>query len=319
MSDSGPDPDEADTPAATEVMPAALDGERIDRVVAMLTGCTRAEAAEAVDRGDVRVDGRVVTKVSTRVRQHQQVVVGRAPQRVAELPTADPSVEVVVVHEDAEFVVIDKPAGLVVHPGAGHEGSTLVHGLLARYPELATVGEPQRPGLVHRLDKGTSGLLVVARTPLAYTSLVGQLSDHSVERCYTALVWGHLDTPAGTIDAPVGRSRRNPLLMTVSASGRDARTHYEVLGSFEGPPPLTLLRCRLETGRTHQIRVHLRSIHHPVVGDDLYGGDRAPMRIGRPFLHAAQLSFDHPRTGEPVSFSCPLAPELVAVLERLGG
>lgn len=299
-------------------MPAALAGERVDRVVAMLTGCTRAEAAEVIAEGAVRVEGEVVTKASLRVREGQTVSVAHDPHREPETPHPDPSVVLVVVHEDDDVVIIDKPAGLVVHPGAGHEGATLVHGLLARYPEIAEVGDPFRPGLVHRLDKGTSGLLVVARSERAYESLVSQLSDHSVERRYAALVWGAFDTPAGTIDAPVGRSRRNPLLMTVTASGRDARTHYEVRDRFTEPAVVTLLGCELETGRTHQIRVHLRSIHHPVVGDDLYGGDRAPLRIGRPFLHAQRLSFEHPATGEVVSFECELAPELRAVLDRLG-
>ena len=166
--------------------------------------------------GQVSLDGRLVTKSSLRVAAGQIVVIDHDPTRVAEPPAADPSVELTVVHEDDDVIVIDKPTGLVVHPGAGHEGSTLVHGLLARYPELVidghpVGGDPVRPGIVHRLDKGTSGLLVVARNDEAHAELVDQLSSHTVDRHYLALVWGHLDTNLGTIDAPVGRSRRDPL------------------------------------------------------------------------------------------------------------
>jgi 23S rRNA pseudouridine1911/1915/1917 synthase len=301
-----------------EEIPAGLDGERIDRVVAMLTGCSRSEAADAIDTGTVRIDGRVATKGSLRVQAGQRVEVEGDPVRVQEPPTADPSVVLQVVHEDDDVVVIDKPAGLVVHPGAGHQGSTLVHGLLARYPEVAGVGgDPVRPGIVHRLDKGTSGLLVTARNDAAHEALVEQLSDHLVDRHYRALVWGHLETPLGTIDAPVGRSRRDPLKMTVTATGREARTHYEVLATFDEPARVSLLECRLETGRTHQIRVHLRSIGRPVVGDDLYGGTRDTLPASRPFLHAAELAFTHPATGERVQFESPLPAELTDLLDRL--
>jgi 23S rRNA pseudouridine1911/1915/1917 synthase len=299
-------------------IPAGLDGERVDRVVAMLTGCSRAEASAAIDAGTVHLDGATATKSSQRVTAGQRIRIEGDPVRVEQPPQADPAVDVVVVYEDDEVIVVDKPAGLVVHPGAGHEGATLVHGLLARYPELRGVGDdPVRPGIVHRLDKGTSGLLVVARTPRAHGALVEELADHRVDRHYRALVWGHLDTPRGTIDAPVGRSRRDPLKMTVTATGREARTHFEVLRRFDEPVPTSLLECRLETGRTHQIRVHLRSIHHPVVGDELYGGARPTLPMSRPFLHAVTLAFDHPATGERMSFESPLAPELVDVLDRL--
>lgn len=300
-----------------EEIPRALDGERLDRVVAMLTGCTRAEAAEAVTSGIATIDGRVVTKVSTRLHEHQVVVVARDPHSDAPAPQPDMSVEVRVIHEDPDVIVVDKPAGLVVHPGPGHQGATLVNGLLARYPEIAEIGDPARPGIVHRLDKGTSGLMVVARSDRAYASLVDQLTRHDVERVYDALVWGHLESHHGTIDAPVGRSRRNPLLMTVSADGRESRTHYEVAEVFQRPAPLSLLTCRLETGRTHQIRVHLRSIGRPVVGDDLYGGRRPAIGLSRPFLHARRLCFEHPNRGEQVSFEVVLPSDLAVVLDRL--
>ena len=306
----------------SEVIPDAFAGERLDRVVAMMTGCSRSEASDALDAGEVTVDARVVTKPSTRVSVGQVVSIDHDPTRVTEPPIADPAIELRVVYEDDDVIVIDKPTGLVVHPGAGHEGSTLVHGLLARYPELVVDGDPVggdpvRPGIVHRLDKGTSGLLVVARTESAHEDLVAQLASHSVDRHYLALVWGHLDTNLGTIDAPVGRSRRDPLKMTVTNEGRDARTHYEVRETFLEPQPTSLLMCRLETGRTHQIRVHLRSIGRPVVGDELYGGAKPLIPLGRPFLHAAELAFVHPATGETVEFVSPLAPDLVEILSRL--
>jgi len=301
-----------------EPLPAALDGERLDRVVAMLTGCSRSEASDAISGGVVSVDGRVVTKASTRLVEGQEVHIDGDPVKVPQMPTADPSVQFGIVAEDDEVIVIDKPAGLVVHPGAGHRGATLVHGLLARYPELLDVGDdPTRPGIVHRLDKGTSGLLVVARTSRAFGSLVDQLSTHEVERRYRAMVHGHLEATLGTIDAPVGRSRRDPLKMTVTATGRPSRTHYEVLATFHDPAALSLLECRLETGRTHQIRVHLRSIGRPVLGDDLYGGARGAVELGRPFLHAAHLGFTHPGSGRDVHFESPLPADLAELLARL--
>ncbi|MEI2817555.1 MAG: RluA family pseudouridine synthase [Microthrixaceae bacterium] len=300
-----------------ETMPEALDGERVDRVVSMLTGCSRAEASESIDAGDVTVDGRVASKSSLRVRVGQRVAVSDDPHKVQPLPEPDASIPVEVVAADEHIIVVNKPAGLVVHPGAGRADGTLVNGLLARWPELADVGEVHRPGIVHRLDKGTSGLMVVARTQTAYHALVDQLSVHEVERNYETLVWGWLDTPVGTIDAPIGRSRRNPLLMTVSADGRPSRTHYEVVERCLEPALVTRMRCSLETGRTHQIRVHLRSIGHPVVGDDLYSGQRPALGLARPFLHAFRLAFAHPATDETVSYTAELPSDLVAVLDRL--
>jgi 23S rRNA pseudouridine1911/1915/1917 synthase len=181
---------------------------------------------------------------------------------------------------------------------------------------VASVGDPARPGIVHRLDRGTSGLLVVARSPRAYASLTDQLARRRVERRYLALVRGHMPAPAGVIDAPVGRSARDRTRMAVAAGGRSARTRYEVVAAFDEPEPLSLVACRLETGRTHQIRVHLAAVGHPVVGDDRYGGRRL-LGLDRPFLHAAELAFTHPATGEQVRFSSPLPPDLQAVLDRL--
>jgi 23S rRNA pseudouridine1911/1915/1917 synthase len=239
------------------------------------------------------------------------------PERTTSALVPDPTVEVPVVHADDHVVVVDKPAGLVVHPGAGNTAGTLVHGLLARFPQLAGgPGDPARPGIVHRLDKGTSGLLAVALTDLAYASLVDQLQRHAVDRTYTTLAWGHVEADAGMVDAPVGRSTRDPTRMSVSRRGREARTRYRVQARFDDPAPLTLLECRLETGRTHQIRVHLAAIGHPVVGDSRYGGSRPELSAARPFLHAGRLALDHPRTGERLDLRSPLPADLEDLIAR---
>jgi 23S rRNA pseudouridine1911/1915/1917 synthase len=300
-----------------EQIPPALDGERLDRVVALITSESRTLAGGLVDEGRVLVGGAVVTTRSRKVRTGDVVEVRYDPDASDLAPAPDPTVEVRVVYEDADVVVVDKPAGLVVHPGAGNPAGTLVNGLLARYPEIGGVGDPARPGIVHRLDKGTSGLLVVARSPLGYESLVSQLADRSATRGYIALVWGHVDPPQGVVDAPIARSDREPTKMAVTAEGRPARTHYVRTATFTEPRPTSLLTCRLETGRTHQIRVHLAAIGHPVVGDDRYGGDRAALRPGRPFLHAATLAFDHPATGVRVEHTSPLPADLADVLAAL--
>ena len=301
-----------------ETIPAALAGERVDRVVAMLTGLARSEVAALVKGGHVQVEGRPVTTRSRRVAEGETVEVD-VPATVVVRLEPDATVEVVVVHADDHVIVVDKPAGLVVHPGAGHPGGTLVHGLVARFPDLATadLGDPMRPGIVHRLDKGTSGLLAVARTPDAYASLVGQLQDRSMSRQYLTLVWGHVEAGEGLVDAPIGRAAADPTRMTVSASGKEARTRYTVLTRHDVPVPTTLLSCRLETGRTHQVRVHLAAIGHPVVGDARYGGSRQGIPVGRGFLHAQGLAFDHPATGERVEFTSPLPADLQSVLDGL--
>jgi len=295
-------------------VPEVLAGERLDRAVALLTGWTRSEVQALVESGSVLVGGERVAKSRRLVTD--DVIEVLAEPAVAGLPTPDPSIALVVRHEDDDVVVIAKPAGLVVHPGAGHPDGTLVNGLLARYPEVAGVGDPARPGIVHRLDRDTSGLLVVARSARAYDALVEMLAAHDVERRYVALVWGVPDSARGVIDAPIGRSVRRPTRMSVREGGRVARTGYEVVSTYRDPE-VALLACQLETGRTHQIRVHLQAIGHPVVGDAAYGGNRATLVLDRPFLHAGGLAFAHPVTGEPVAVEEDLAPELAEVLDRL--
>jgi len=203
---------------------------------------------------------------------------------------------------------------------SGRRDGTLVHGLLARFGDIEALAasgvcEPDRPGIVHRLDKGTSGLLVVARTERAFRSLVAQLAAHTVDRRYVALVHGHMDDERGVIDAPIGRSNRSPTRMTVSASGREARTAYRVLARLEAPVPATLISVALETGRTHQIRVHLNAIGHPVVGDTTYAPRRgfSGLASGRVFLHAYELAFTHPASAQRLDFRAPLPADLAAM------
>jgi len=282
----------------------------------MVTGVSRAVAASLVDGGAVELDGQVERSVKLRVEEGAELRV-ELPAEEPQGVQADASVAVAVVYADEDVVVVDKPAGLVVHPGAGNQTHTLVNGLLARFPEIAGVGDPARPGIVHRLDKGTSGLLAVARSPEAYDSLVEQLSARTVGRSYAALVWGRPEPAVGVIDAPVGRSSRDRTRMTVSARGRDARTHYRVQATYREPAVISLVRCELETGRTHQVRVHLAAIHHPVVGDTQYRGAREAIRAPRPMLHAQALAFRHPVTGERVELESPLPADFQAVLARL--
>lgn len=303
-------------------VPASLAGVRVDRAVSLLTGVSRAVAADLVERGQVRLGDEPVRARSLHVVAGQSLVV-LLPEPEALVP--DEAVRYEVVHEDEALIVVDKPPGLVVHPGAGSSRGTLAAGLLARDPGIAGVGDPRRPGIVHRLDRGTSGLLVVARTPDAYAALGAQLAARTVGRRYVALVAGHLASDRGVVDAPIGRSDRSPTKMAVAASGRPARTSYEVLERLEvragasAPARVraSLVSCTLETGRTHQIRVHLSAIGHPVVGDDRYGHPpRGVVAPGRLFLHAAELSLDHPTTGRRVSWTSPLPEDLTRVLAR---
>ena len=304
-------------------IPGVLSGERVDRVVALLSGCTRAQVARLVAARGVRLCGIVVPTGSRRVHAGDllETDLRLLVETESELVRAAAPGEVPfrVVYDDQAVIVVDKPPGVVVHPDAAHRSGTLVAGLLASYPELAQLprlgcGESDRPGIVHRLDKDTSGLLVVARTPDAYRSLTAQLAARTVRRTYLALACGALEADAGVVDAPIGRSLRDPTRMAVAAGGRAARTHYRVLARYTEPLEATYLELRLETGRTHQIRVHLGAIGHPVVGDARYRGDRRRSGCTRPFLHATGLAFVDPATDEEVGFSSPLPDDLAVVL-----
>jgi 23S rRNA pseudouridine1911/1915/1917 synthase len=219
-----------------------------------------------------------------------------------------------IVYEDAELLVVDKPAGLVVHPAYGHSSGTLVNGLLAHAGSLPDAGLAFRPGIVHRLDKDTSGLLVVAKTPMALAGIAQQFKRNIVTKAYLALVAGRPREESGTLDRPIARDPRNRQRMAVVAAGRPARTHWQVQ---EELPGYTLLELRLETGRTHQIRVHLQAIGHPIVGDQVYGEQKHAQGLRRQFLHAHRLEIRQPTTGHPLVFVSPLPEDLTAVLDRL--
>jgi 23S rRNA pseudouridine1911/1915/1917 synthase len=301
------------------VVPSSLDDIRIDRVLSMLTGLSRADAHAVLTTGAVTLDDKVVVKASTSLSAGQHLV-AVLPVPDSGTVEADATVPIDVVLDDVDFAVINKAPGQVVHPGAGQRHGTLVAGLLALYPEMAELSaqglcDPLRPGIVHRLDKGTSGVLVVAKTPLGYRNLAHQLAEREMERTYLGMVEGHVREERGVVDAPIGRSTRTPTLMAVRADGRVARTGYEVIARIDKPHAMTLLRLQLDTGRTHQIRVHLMTIGHPVVNDPRYGHRRDKRLVqDRFFLHSTTLAFAHPRTGEWIIASVPLPGDLALLV-----
>jgi 23S rRNA pseudouridine1911/1915/1917 synthase len=303
---------------------AAAAGTRLDQwLAAQLPGLSRSRIKALIADGRVRVAGRV-EKASRRLRRGERVEAEIPPPPPEELE-AEP-IPLRIVFEDGHVLVVDKPAGMVTHPGAGRPRGTLAAAALAHAPEIAGVGGPRRPGIVHRLDKGTSGLIVLAKTREAYGSLVAQLAGRQVTRRYLALAWGVPRHAEDVIDAPIGRDPRSRTRMAVVREGRGRRaiTRYRVVERFHG---MSLIECRLETGRTHQIRVHLASLGHPLVGDETYGRRRKPPAdpalaemIGAlegPALHAAGLAFLHPVTGERVEFSSPLPNRMQRLLSHL--
>ena len=299
-----------------EIIPAALNDQRLDRIVALIADVSRASAALLIQAGGVVVDGVCAKTGKTKIAEGQTIAIDTALLPKKELPMADASVILDVVYEDTDVVVVNKHAGLVVHPGAGNPTGTMVNGALARFPEMASAGDPLRPGVVHRLDAGTTGLMVMAKTQAAYEALVDALSKREVKRTYLALIWGHPTVLSGTIDAPIGRDQKDPTRMGVVVDGKAARTRFEVKSKFDLPLPSSLVECNLETGRTHQIRVHLESIGHPVVGDSTYGGARSSLSAPRPMLHAHQLAFVHPVSGESMSFEDEMPDDMKVLLAR---
>jgi 23S rRNA pseudouridine1911/1915/1917 synthase len=289
---------------------AEHDGERLDKTLADMLDISRSVARSLVDEG-VLVDG-APGKPNTRLSSGSTLETPPPPQPEELQPEP---MDLALLHEDEAVVVVDKPPGLVVHPGAGNPAGTLAAGLLHRFPEIAGVGSPGRWGLIHRLDKFTSGALLVARTQGSYDFLVSELRARRIEREYMALVEGTMRPPTGTIDAPIGRDPDSPLRRALVRDGKAARTHYRVLENLE-TADAALVAIRLETGRTHQIRVHLSAIGHPVVGDRAYGAGPA-LSAPRTFLHAARLAFQHPVTNDRVEVESPLPEDLAQVLEDL--
>ncbi len=299
-----------------ETVPAALAGERLDRIVSIIADVSRSQSSALVAGGGALVDGSECLSGKVRLEEGQEVSVDLARIPVEELPSAEEGIGFDVVYEDDHLAVIDKPAGLVVHPAPGHRSGTLVNGLLRRWPAIAAVGEPQRPGIVHRLDAGTTGLMLVALTPEAHGALVSLLAAHDVVREYLAVSWGHFESSSTVVDAPIGRDPRDPLRMAVVRDGKWARTRLAVEHEW-ADPAASLVRCSLETGRTHQIRVHLAATGHPVAGDALYGGSRAGLSLPRPMLHAERLSLVHPFLDMEMSWTSPVPPDMLALIARL--
>ena len=293
------------------VVPADLVGVRVDKAIAEMLGVSRARAVGVVEAG-VTLDGSPA-RGSERVELGQTLVCTR-PEGVAVM-VPEP-VDFEVRYEDSRILVVDKPPGVVVHPGAGRSHGTLAAGLLYRFPELEGVGEAGRWGLVHRLDRDTSGLLLVARDRQAHDLLSAQMKSREVSRKYQALVEGRLGAPSGTIDAPIGRDPARPTRRALVHSGKPARTHFEVVSYFDDRD-CSLVDVTLETGRTHQIRVHMASIGHPVIGDPVYGSTRRDVVVPRTFLHAGMLAFAHPFTDERIEVKSPLPDDLATVVAKL--
>jgi 23S rRNA pseudouridine1911/1915/1917 synthase len=301
-------------------------GERLDRHAAARLGVARNQVQRWIEEGLVTVNGREA-KPSTVLNAGDRVECN--PPEPREDRVVPERGDLRVLHEDGALVVIDKPAGLTVHPGAGRSTGTLAHYLLDRYPEMAGVGGPGRPGIVHRLDQGTSGVLVVARTAESYARLSRAFASREVGKRYLGIAYGVPSPASGTIEAPIGRHPQKRKEMTVRSSGRPSRTGYRTLAVTAKTAGISLLEMDLATGRTHQIRVHLKHIGHPLVGDPVYGEARwkglprsvqAPLRdFPRPALHAWRLAFKHPGTGEPLSFEAPVPEDMQTLWETVTG
>ena len=299
-------------------VPEGLDGERLDAALARMFGFSRTGAAELIAAGDVLVDGKPGTK-SDRVVAGAELTVTLPPPPGSAWPpvTAEPVPGMGILYEDDDIVVVDKPAGVAAHPSPGWTGPTVVGGLLGAGYTVATSGAAERQGIVHRLDANTTGVMVVAKSESAYSALKQAFRERTVTKTYHALIQGHPDPLVGTIDAPIARHPSGDGRFAVVAGGRPSVTHYDTLEAFRAA---SLLSVGLETGRTHQIRVHMTALRHPCVGDLLYGADpvlAAHLGLKRQWLHAVRLSFEHPATGEQVTFESRYPDDLQHALDVL--
>ena len=288
--------------------------QRLDAFLASsLDGLTRSQATRLIESGEVAVNGRAVSKSYKLAGGEDVAVTLPEPEPVEAVPQDIP---LDVVYEDADVIVVNKPKGLVVHPAAGHWSGTLVNALMYHCRDsLSGIGGELRPGIVHRIDKDTSGLLIAAKNDFAHRALAAQLKDHTLARTYACIVCGNIREDSGTIDAPIGRDPADRKKMCVTKKdGREAVTHWRVLERFPG---YTLLECRLETGRTHQIRVHLAWRSHPILGDTVYGHRKPELGMDTQCLHARELTFLHPRTGERVTVQCELPEYFQELLQKL--
>ena len=297
-------------------IPEGLNQERVDTALSRLLGLSRNVIVGLIEAGEIVKSGTPVGKSDKVLTGDVLEVLLPAAKGEAKL-VATPIDGLKVVYDDEYLIVIDKPVGIAAHPSPGWQGATVVGAIFAAGYQLATSGAAERQGVVHRLDVGTSGLMVVAKNEIAYSSLKEQFRQRSVSKVYHALVQGHMDPTVGTIDAPIDRHPREDYRFAVVASGKPSITHYKTLEVF---PAVTLLEIELETGRTHQIRVHFSALHHPLVGDQTYGSDPAlaqKLKIARPWLHAKQLAFTHPGSGQQISFSSDYPEDLTRSLELL--
>jgi len=297
-------------------IPEGLNQERVDAALSRLLGLSRNVIVGLIEHGEISKDGKTVGKSDRVATGDQLEILLPAAKSEAKL-VATPIDGLKVVYDDEYLIVIDKPVGIAAHPSPGWQGATVVGAIFAAGHQLATSGAAERQGVVHRLDVGTSGLMVVAKNEVAYSNLKDQFRDRTVSKVYHALAQGHMDPTVGTIDAPIDRHPREDYRFAVMANGKPSITHYRTLEVF---PAVTLLEIELETGRTHQIRVHFSALHHPLVGDLTYGSDPAlatRLGISRPWLHAKQLAFDHPASGERLSFNAEYPADLTRSLEIL--
>ena len=297
-------------------IPEGLNQERVDTALSRLLGLSRNVIVGLIEAGEIVKSGTPVGKSDKVLTGDVLEVLLPAVKSEAKL-VATPIDGLKVVYDDEYLIVIDKPVGIAAHPSPGWQGATVVGAIFAAGYQLATSGAAERQGVVHRLDVGTSGLMVVAKNEIAYSSLKEQFRQRSVSKVYHALVQGHMDPTVGTIDAPIDRHPREDYRFAVVANGKPSITHYKTLEVF---PAVTLLEIELETGRTHQIRVHFSALHHPLVGDQTYGSDPAlaqKLKIARPWLHAKQLAFTHPGSGQQISFSSDYPEDLTRSLELL--
>ncbi|MEV1008918.1 RluA family pseudouridine synthase [Streptomyces sp. NPDC049881] len=297
-------------------VPEGLEGERVDAALSRMLGFSRTKAAELAAAGKVRLDGAEVGK-SERVTGGAWIEVEMPPPAVPVRVVAEPVEGLEIVHDDADLVVVDKPVGVAAHPSPGWTGPTVIGGLAAAGYRVATSGAAERQGIVHRLDVGTSGLMVVAKSERAYSLLKQQFRERTVDKRYHALVQGHPDPLSGTIDAPVGRHPQHDYKWAVTAEGKPAVTHYDLIEALRSA---SLLAIKLETGRTHQIRVHMSAHRHPCVGDLTYGADPTlakRLRLTRQWLHAKELGFAHPEDGSWAAFSSDYPEDLRSALDVL--
>ncbi len=297
-------------------IPDGLNGERVDAALSRLLGLSRNVIVGLIDAQEVIKDGKPVAK-SFKVSTADQIEITMPAAKGEAKLTATPIDGLDVVFDDEYVIVTNKPVGIAAHPSPGWQGATVVGAIFAAGYQLATSGAAERQGVVHRLDVGTSGLMVVAKNEIAYSSLKDQFRNRTVSKIYHALVQGHMDASTGTIDAPIDRHPREDYRFAVVANGKPSITHYKTLEVF---PAVSLMEIELETGRTHQIRVHFSALHHPLVGDLTYGADPSlaqRLSISRPWLHAKDLAFNHPATGERISFTADYPADLTRSLSLL--